>query len=109
MLTDPTRVKYRNHWSPATKARHAERIEAMFPVEPPTLDTVPFCPQCSADFSGIIYAAWYQGVERIPFMCSDCAATWVQFGGRVVLRVAWSSSNTTTVVTSDSTDGALEH
>lgn len=92
MLTtiDPKRMVLRSNWSAATRARHAQRIEVVFPPTPPPIDLLPFCPACARDFTGFVYACWWQGIERYPAMCSECAADWVAMGGSIVVRVVTS-------------------
>lgn len=73
-----------SRWKSQRLMEQVEALEAM--IVPPDLDVLHCCLNCAGDFTGIIYAGWYQGVCRYPLLCSDCAATWVERGGRAVVR-----------------------
>ena len=83
------RYAYRKTWTPMTKVVYAEEVEREEPVVPHSVDTIPFCPCCSADFTGMIYGAYWHGQMRWQFLCSACAAEWIRHGGNVTIRLAW--------------------
>lgn len=72
------------HWGPARMQRHLASVAAE--IEPPHPREVAFCPCCGEDLEAFVYSGWLDGLMRWPYLCSECAAEWVNLGGRIALR-----------------------
>jgi len=77
--------KFKNTWSPARRVVHAHEVERAYPCTPPGARDIPFCPCCTGNFTGYVYAASWRGEVRWAHLCSACAAEWVLRGGRIAL------------------------
>lgn len=72
------------HWGPERMRRYIATLDAAIVPQHPAV--VPMCSSCSALLDGFVYSGWLQGLMRWPYLCSGCAADWINLGGRAVLR-----------------------
>lgn len=78
-MTPPMR-----QWGPVRMSRHLAVLEEG--IVPPHPAEAPICSACGDLLDGFVYSGWLDGLMRWPYLCSECAADWINLGGRVALR-----------------------
>lgn len=73
-------------WTPRRMLRHLAALnDEITPTHP---GAAMFCTACSESLDDVVYSGGRGELTIWPFLCADCAADWINLGGRIALRWA---------------------